>query len=133
MTDGVPSTPDLHPPDPECSLWIDLRVYSLTALKKAVYAMGAVASGSVELVDQKAKVEFVFVNQNANQREFQARFWRELVDYDLRETIARETEALRNLIVAHALSNVPLVHPELETGTPDTDPRPPESRLAQDE
>ena len=45
----------------------------------------------------------------------------DLLDQTLREKVAKETEAFRNLIVAHALSKTCLINSELETQDPFTD------------
>ena len=45
-----------------------------------------------------------------------------LLDETLREEIGRETEPVRNLILAHALSETALLRPELETADPEADP-----------
>jgi His-Xaa-Ser system protein HxsD len=116
------STPGQQTAGPRCSLRVDLRVYALSAVKKALYAVGGAVSGNIELVSEaEAVVSFYPATDGASvsSEELQARFSRELLDYDLRASIAAETEPLRNLIVAHALSRVPLLHPELESGMPD--------------
>ena len=125
MTLGGQSTPGLRDAGPESSFRVDLRVYSLAALKKAVYGLGDVASASLLLLDDaEARVDFMLAEPPLDPGAFRRRFFRELLDQDLRESIARETEALRNLIVAHALSKVPLLHPELETDSPDLPAQP---------
>jgi hypothetical protein len=43
------------------------------------------------------------------------------LDQSLREIVARESEPVRNLILAHALSRTPFVDPELETVDPFAD------------
>jgi hypothetical protein len=64
-------------------------------------------------------VSFTLLDEaNVSDEQLRARFHRELLDQDLRGVIASETEALRNLVVAHALSRIPLIHPELESGIP---------------
>ena len=45
-------------------------------------------------------------------------FFNELLDGRLRAAVARESEPVRNLILAHALSGMTLVDPELEEGMP---------------
>jgi His-Xaa-Ser system protein HxsD len=51
-------------------------------------------------------------------------FYNELLDQDLRETIAQETKAVRDLILAEAFSKVSILHPEpnpeLELTIPDS-------------
>lgn len=120
MTNGDQSTPGLRHTGQEYSFAVDLRVYSLGALKKAVYAVGGVASASLRLLsDEEASVDFLLADPPPDPSAFRRLFLRELLDQDLRESVAKETEALRNLIVAHALSKVPLLHPELEADGPD--------------
>jgi len=49
-------------------------------------------------------------------------FLNELLDQTVRQQVAEETEELRNLILAHALSETQLVRPELESSDPREDP-----------
>ena len=50
-------------------------------------------------------------------------FCNEILDQALREIVARESEPVRNLVMAHAPSRTPFVNPELEEeGTPDDQP-----------
>jgi hypothetical protein len=50
-------------------------------------------------------------------------FCNALLDQTLREIVSQESEAERNLILAHALSRTTLIHPELETESPIPAPR----------
>ena len=116
-----PSAPGQQTAGPGCSFRVDLRVYTLSTIKKAVYSVGDGASGTIDLVSETEAVVSFHSGADRNggsDDELRARFYRELLDYDLRAAIAIETEPLRNLIVAHALSRVPLLHPELESGMP---------------
>lgn len=96
---------------------VDLQAYSLNAVKATAYRLGNIAR--IELTRENPKCEMSVTlpaDGGVDKDAFLDRFWQELQDQDLREIIARETEAVRNLIMAAALSKVPLLHPELETG-----------------
>lgn len=100
-------------------LSVDLRAYSLEALKKAAYALGRVSSSRIELLDDATARVVLFPNPGESVGQvLAARFWQELLDQDLRESVGRETGPVRNLIMAHALSKLPLLNPGLESGEP---------------
>jgi len=92
-----------------------LSTYSLNAIKKTCYKFSSDFSVKLEKVDdEKIKVGFTF-NPNAD-NEMRAdlirQFHNELLDQDLREIVFKETEGVRNLILAHAFSKTTLIEPE---------------------
>ncbi len=103
----------------EIGFTVDLRVYSLEALKKAMYALGRVCTAQISLLDDvRANVALNPLPGELDASALEGYFWQEILDQDLRESVGRETSLVRNLIMAHALSKVPLLNPDLESGDP---------------
>ncbi len=93
-------------------LIIDLNLYSLAAIKKSCYKFTDRCSVFLK-EGQNNELQLVFdfpkgTNKSAIQETLYA-FCNELLDQDLRETIATETEATRNLILAQAFSKISLL------------------------
>lgn len=104
----------------EVRLTVDLRVYSMEALKKAAYAIGKTAITQIYVIDEThAGVVLRGVDAGHGEEDLSGVLLREAMDQELRLAISKETLQARNLIMAHALSKVPLLHPELENGFPD--------------
>ncbi len=94
---------------------VDLKVYSLSAVKRACYRLAAVCATNIELPSEnKALISCTPLDGTADPAALEADFLREINDGALREIVARETEGVRNLILAHALSRVALVDADLE-------------------
>lgn len=103
---------------------VDLGVYTLSALLRVAYRF----TDRCYLHLQKKSERVVEVRFQAKVSEpplekIAAEFCNELLDQSLREVVARESEPVRNLILAHALSRTPFVEPELETLDPFGDPK----------
>lgn len=102
---------------------IDPKVYSLDSLLKTAYwytdrcylHLQFSDSGNVE-VRLKPK-------SGANISPLAETFMNDLLNQSLRERIAKESEAFKNVILAHALSKTSLVSPELEVQNPFEDPK----------
>ena len=77
---------------------IDLGIYSLVALKKAAYKFK-----KVQILERDKNFALLELGDIS-----EAVFYQELVDQDLREIIAKETEPVRNLILAQAFSKTSL-------------------------
>ena len=95
---------------------VDLSVCDERSVKMACYRMAGMASTVLERAGE-ALLNVVLTpieGSDASASDLRERFTRELVDQDLRLEIARETESIRNLIIAHALSKVPLVNAQLD-------------------
>lgn len=91
---------------------VDLRVYRLTAVKKAAYRLAArctVVFGAVEA--DALPVTFLFSPGTGEPTALETyrAFFQELLDQELREQIAEETAPLRALILAHAFSKTDLI------------------------
>jgi His-Xaa-Ser system protein HxsD len=77
---------------------IDLGIYSLVALKKAAYKFK-----KVQILERDKNFAILELGDISEEV-----FYKELVDQDLREIIAKETEPVRNLILAQAFSKTSL-------------------------
>ena len=98
--------------DGAIGLMIDVRVYRLTAVKKAAYRVADRCTAVIgALAEPLVPVTLRFkpgISENGA-REAARLFFQELLDQELREQIADETGAVRTLILAHAFSKVDLL------------------------
>jgi His-Xaa-Ser system protein HxsD len=101
---------------------IDLSIYTLSALLRVAYRFTDRCFLHLQKKDEKI-VEVRFRPKTAGTAldKIAGDFCNELLDQSLREIVARESEPVRNLILAHALSRTPFVDPELETTDPFAD------------
>ena len=93
-------------------LAIDLRCYRLSAVKKAAYRLAdrvTVILGSPESDRLPVSLRFKPSVVEASARETIRQLFQELLDQELREQIAEETNPVRTLILAHAFSHVDLI------------------------
>lgn len=94
---------------------LSLSTYSLNAIKKACYKFSPEFSVKLEKIDdEKIKMAFEFNPKSDNEirADLIRQFHNELLDQDLREIVFKETEGIRNLILAHAFSKTTLIEPE---------------------
>jgi His-Xaa-Ser system protein HxsD len=104
--------PDFALVDGAIALMIDVRVYRLTAVKKAAYRMAERCTAVIgALTDPLLPVRLCFKlgTTERGARETARLFFQELLDQELREQIADETGAVRTLILAHAFSRADLI------------------------
>ena len=104
-------------------LEFDSAVYRLEAVKKAGYRFGARCGVQIEVASPervRVTLQPKSVSEDANALE--AEFRNEVLDQELREVVAKETEAVRNLIVLQAFSKTSLLARDGETGTVENDP-----------
>ncbi len=98
---------------------VDLGLYSRDAIRKAAYKFSG--DWYVELVsgsDQTVNVRFTPKAEGKDGDLVRKEFFNELLDQTLRERIASETLAVRNLIMAHALSKLDLIEkPDARSST----------------
>ena len=95
---------------------LDAKVYRVSAVKKAAYKFGnrchcLIATrddNSIEVV-LKPKVPLDNLEYLAGE------FCNEVLDQDLREVIAEQTDSVRNILLAHAFSRTSLVNEELDS------------------
>jgi His-Xaa-Ser system protein HxsD len=98
--------------DGAIALVIDVRVYRLTAVKKASYRIADRCTAVIgALADPLVPVTLRFKpgTTESGAREAARWFFQELLDQELREQIADETSAVRTLILAHAFSKADLL------------------------
>jgi His-Xaa-Ser system protein HxsD len=98
----------------ESRLLFDEKIYSIEALKKAAYK--GIAHYSVVIKKEGAQFEclFSFPENTTSEKisKYLDEYKKEVLDQDLRETIKKETEGVRNLILAHAFSKTGLIGDE---------------------
>jgi His-Xaa-Ser system protein HxsD len=91
----------------ETTVTIDLDVYRTSAVKKAAYRLGDRCSAKIEtLPGGRLAVTLKPKSETIRPEDLEAAFLQEVLDQDLRETIAQETERVRNLLMAHAFSGL---------------------------
>ena len=114
--------PELGDQDVAGTIRVDTRVSSLSAIKKAAYRFSDRFFVAID-PDHEPEIRVRFSAKPGIATDLEVavgEFRNELLDQDLRERIRGETEGIRRLLLAHALSRVPLIQPELETS--DYDP-----------
>ena len=97
------------PENPVASIIIDLdtAVFRLNAIKKAAYRLGNRAVVVIELIhDRRARV--VLTPRGSDSGSLEAEFRQEILDQDLREIVAEETDGIRRLLIAQAFSMISL-------------------------
>lgn len=96
----------------QVKLSINLDLYSLSAVKKTAYKFADRCSVLLQdRQEQCLSVLFTFA-EPATPKQMQqviADFCDELIDQELRENIAKETEATRNLLLAQAFCKTSLI------------------------
>jgi His-Xaa-Ser system protein HxsD len=98
--------------DGAISVDLDLRVYRLTAIKKAAYRFADRFTAVIgTAVQDQLPVSLYFKPSTSAPiaREVTRQFFQELLDQELREQIAEETNAVRTLILAHAFSHADII------------------------
>ena len=111
----VPETgtePELRLIDGAIGLVIDVRVYRLGAVKKTAYRLADRCTAIIGALDGDllpVSLRFKAGTTEASAREAARAFFQELLDQELREQIAEETNAVRTLILAHAFSKADLI------------------------
>lgn len=93
-------------------LTFDKKVYELESVKRAAYRFSDQFSVNISLADDAIKCEFTFPFNKTKEsiNHSLSEFQKELLDQDLRSSIKKETEGVRNLILAHAFSKTSLVN-----------------------
>jgi len=96
-------------------VFVDRSVYGLEAVKKAAYKFGDRFHILIEAQeDTRVKVTLKSKTPLNNADYLAGEFCNEVLDQELRESIAKETDAVRNLLLAHAFSKTSLLGKELE-------------------
>jgi His-Xaa-Ser system protein HxsD len=88
---------------------LDASVFTESAVKATCYRLAGLAD--FEVVRETAKAILVSATpfRQEDLESLAVRFRRELIDQDMRERLAQQTDAIRNVIIAHAFSRVPLL------------------------
>ena len=93
-------------------LVLDLRAYGLAAIKKTAYRFAdrcTVVLGSQADDSLSVELRFKSTTTDVAAHETTRLFYQELLDQELREQIADETDQVRALILAHAFSKADLI------------------------
>ncbi|MBX3220104.1 MAG: His-Xaa-Ser system protein HxsD [Labilithrix sp.] len=94
---------------------LDLRVYRLTAIKKAAYRVADRCTAMLQSPSEhELPVLFTFKAGASKESAITSvrAFYQELLDQELREEVAEETGPMRALILAHAFSKTDLIRRE---------------------
>jgi len=96
------------------TLSFDKNIYSVDAIKKSAYKLSKIFSIMISVNNEKIICEITFTKNHSKdqQNHYLELFKKEVLDQDLRESISKETEPIRNLILAHAFSNTKLIKNE---------------------
>ena len=98
----------------EVLITFDATVYSADAIKKAAYR--SIAKFAVNIAKEgnefKCRLTFKESTTEPQIKNYLDEFNKEVLDQDLRESIKKETEGVRNLILAHTFSKTGLIKHE---------------------
>jgi His-Xaa-Ser system protein HxsD len=83
----------------------DVRVFSLGAVKRALYRFSDKCSFDIQLKDNDITVTF----HVKTDEDLTSKIKNEVLDQDLRDTLSKETANIRTLILANAFSNTGLI------------------------
>src|SRR5437867_819609 len=103
----------MHMADPQpVTITLDTSIYRLTAVKKAAYRFGdrchvTLQSGNDATVIVTLRPKRLLENA----QHLAGEFTNEVLDQELRELVAAETQAVRNVILAQAFSATSLLDP----------------------
>ena len=98
----------------EVLLVFDATVYSVVAIKKAAYRSINRFAVNIAKEGNEIKCGLTF-KESATEPQVKIyldEFKKEVLDQDLRESIKKETEGVRNLILAHTFSKTGLIKDE---------------------
>jgi His-Xaa-Ser system protein HxsD len=101
---------------------VDLEVYGLPALLKVAYKFTDRCFIHLQhRTERIVEVRFRAKGSQVSLDVIAGEFCNEVLDQRLREIVARESEPIRNLVLAHALSRVGLANSESESSSPPVD------------
>ena len=89
----------------------DLEIHTVESVMKALYQNGNSVSAKFNKNGNKLNVEITFIGTPSDQEKNQIlnKINNDAIDYEVREKIKKETEGIRNLILAHAFSKTVLI------------------------
>jgi len=99
----------------------DAALYKSSAVKKAAYKYGGLFYVLIAQRDDHIEVRLKPKEPCTSTDALVGAFCNEVLDQELRETIAGETAGIRDLLLAQAFSKTTLFDPELETSEYDTE------------
>lgn len=100
----------------EITIIFDSHVYRLSAAKKAAYRLGDRCFVKIAILPEGGiQVKLTAKSEKVSLEALEGDFRNELLDQDLRESIAEETERIRNLLLAQAFSGLSLTDAETDT------------------
>lgn len=82
------------------------EIYTVDTIKKAAYRFTNEASFVFNIVDNNIICDVTLVKDDSDPSEFSLRFNNEVLDQDLREKVANETESIRNVVLSYTFSKV---------------------------
>lgn len=98
----------------EVLLTFDANVYSADAIKRAAYR--SISKFAINIVNDSGNIKcyltFKATTTESEIKSYVDEFKKEVLDQDLRESIKKETEGIRNLILAHTFSKTGLIKDE---------------------
>ncbi len=100
------------------SVSFDSKVFCLAAVKKAAYRYLHAFTTGISIVDGRidCKLSFSSPVTDAEGLRLVNELKKEVLDQDLREQLQARTEAVRNVILAHAFSKTGLISDERLSG-----------------
>jgi len=106
-------------------LTFNSAVYSVLAIKKTAYRFGDRFYVTIDQPDDETIEVHLLAKSGPDHpaprvdpSQVAGEFSNQLLDQDLRETVAAQTEGIRNLILAQAFSATSLLHPDLDIADP---------------
>jgi len=98
----------------EVQVLFDKQIYSVEAIKKAAYRFIDKFSAVISEEGPSYSCALNFPDKSSDNQVTRIvdDFKKEVLDQDLRESIKKETEGVRNLILAHTFSKVGLIKDE---------------------
>jgi His-Xaa-Ser system protein HxsD len=101
---------------------VDVGIYSVTAVQKTAYWFTDRCFVFIERIEgDRLKIRIQAKSEEVSLPTIKDDFCNALLDQSLRERVSKETEPLRNLILAHALSKTNLIDPQLDEAEPEMD------------
>jgi His-Xaa-Ser system protein HxsD len=110
---------------------LDAAVYRLEAVKKAAYRFGDRCVVTIDTMKPGTVRATLNPKAETDVAELAGEFKNEVLDQELREVVAKETEVIRNLLLAQAFSKTALLDPAGDAADFREDPlgiRPPDER-----
>ena len=106
------------------TLDVDTSIYRLAAIKKAAYKFGDRCSVEIESLPQ-GRVRLILRpnSPSVDSRNLESELRNELLDQELREHVAEETDGVRRLLLAQAFSSISLTDRLGDTADYNEDPR----------